>query len=61
MIYVYNSYNKAIHTYIGKSPFETHFGCFPPSPLDIVHGQEGGVREDLIEDALREKKKCSKD
>ena len=32
------SYNRAVHTSTGKSPFETCFGYFPPSPLDVVYG-----------------------
>jgi hypothetical protein len=32
MIYIQHSYNRSIHAYIGKSPFETLFGYFPPSP-----------------------------
>ena len=39
-------------TYTSKSSFETCFGYFTPSPLDITYGQHGG-REDLIGDALR--------
>jgi hypothetical protein len=56
MIYIQHSYIRAIHTSIGKSPFETFFWYFPPSPLDVVYGQQGGVREDLTGDALKEKK-----
>jgi hypothetical protein len=36
------------------SPFETFFGYFPPSHLDVVYRQQGGVREDLTGDALKE-------
>jgi hypothetical protein len=57
MIYIQHSYNRAIHTSTGKSPFETCFGYFPPSPLDVVYGQQGGVREDIIiGEALKVKK-----
>jgi hypothetical protein len=38
MIYIQHSFNRAVHAYIGKSPFETCFGYFPPSPLDVVYG-----------------------
>jgi hypothetical protein len=47
------SYNRGIHTSIGKSPFENCFGYFPPSPLDVVYGKKGGVGEELKGDALR--------
>jgi hypothetical protein len=53
MVYIQHSYNRAVHTSTGKSPFETCFGYFPPSPLDIAYGKQGGVREDLTGDALR--------
>ena len=36
--------------------FESFFGYFTPSPLDVVYGKQGGVREDLTEDALRVEK-----
>jgi hypothetical protein len=55
LIYIQHSYNITVHTSIGKSPFETFFGYFPPSPLDVVY-QRRGVREDLIGDALKEEK-----
>jgi hypothetical protein len=51
-----HSYNRKFHTSISKSPFETFFSYFPPSPLDVVYGKQGGVRENLTEDALKEKK-----
>jgi hypothetical protein len=47
LIYIQHSYNIAVHTSICKSPFETCFGYFPPSPLDVVYGNQGGVSEDL--------------
>jgi hypothetical protein len=53
MIYIYKSYNILFQTFIGKSPFETCFGYFPPSPLDVLYGKQEGVREDLIGYALR--------
>jgi hypothetical protein len=56
MIYIQKYYNISIHTSTGKSPFETCFGYFPPSPLDVVYGQQRGVREDLTGDALKAKK-----
>jgi hypothetical protein len=56
MIYIQQPYNRAVHTSTSKSPFETCFGYLPPSPLDVVYGQQGGVREDLTRDALKEKK-----
>jgi hypothetical protein len=56
IIYTQYSYNRLVHTSTSKSPFETFFGYFPPSPLDVVYGQQGGDREDLIRDALQEEK-----
>jgi hypothetical protein len=53
MIYIQHLYNRSIHTSTGKSPFETFFGYFPPSHLDVVHGLEGVVRKDLTGDALK--------
>lgn len=53
MVYIKQFYNIAIYTFIGKFPFETYFGYFPLSPLDIAYGKQG-VREDLTRDALRE-------
>jgi len=38
-------YNREIHTSNGTPRFETFFGYFPPSPLDVVYGQQGGVRK----------------
>jgi hypothetical protein len=55
LIYTQHSYNRAVHPYTDKSPFETCFGYFPPSPLDVVYGQQG-VREDLTRDALKVEK-----
>jgi hypothetical protein len=46
MIYIQHSYNKAVHTSTGKSPFETCFGYFLPLPLDVLYRQQG-VGEDL--------------
>jgi hypothetical protein len=54
MIYIQHSYNRAIHTSTGKSPFETFFGYFPPSTLDVVYVQQGGVREELTRDEFKE-------
>jgi hypothetical protein len=56
MIYRQLSYNKAVDTSTGKPPFENFFGYFPPSTLDVVYGQQGGVRGDLTRDALRVEK-----
>jgi hypothetical protein len=55
-IYIQHSYNRAVHTSTSKSPFETCFGYFPPSPLDVVYGQQSEVKEDLTGDALRAEK-----
>jgi len=56
MVYIQHSYNISFHTSIGKSPFKNSFGCLPPSHLDIAYVKQGGVREDIRRDALREKK-----
>jgi len=52
MIYIQHSYNVAICTSSGRSPFETCFGNFPPSCLDVVYGKEG-VREDITRETLK--------
>jgi hypothetical protein len=54
-IYIQHSYNIEVHTSIGKSYFETCFGYFPPSPLDVVYGKKG-VMEDFTREALKEEK-----
>jgi hypothetical protein len=53
LIYIQYFYNKSFHTSTGKSPFETFFGYFPPSPLYIVYGKQIGMGEDLTRDALQ--------
>jgi hypothetical protein len=53
LIYIQHSYNRELHTSIDNSPFETCFGYLPPSSLDIVHGQQGGVSEDIIGETLK--------
>ena len=53
MIYIQHSDNREIHTSTSTSPFETCFGYFPPSPLDVVYGKQGEVREDLTGYALK--------
>jgi hypothetical protein len=60
LICIQYSYNRAVHTSTGKSPLETCFGYFPPSPLDVVYEQQRGVREDLIGDALKKEKNVEK-
>jgi hypothetical protein len=60
LIYKQHSYNRAVHTYTSKSPFETCFEYFPPSPLYVVYGKQGGVREELTGDALKEEKNVEK-
>jgi len=57
MIYIKHSYNRESHTYIDKSPFEACFGYFIPY---VVYGKQGGVREDLTEDSLKEEKNVEK-
>jgi hypothetical protein len=56
LIFPQHFYNRAVHTSTSKSPFGTCFGYFPPSPLDVVYGHQGGVREDLTGDSLKEEK-----
>jgi hypothetical protein len=56
LIYIQHSYNTEIYTSTRKLLFVTWFGYFPPSPLDVVYGQQRGVREDLREDALKVEK-----
>ena len=52
LIYIQHSHNKEIYTSIGKSPFEAFFGYLLDSPLDVVYGQQEGVREDTTSEAL---------
>jgi hypothetical protein len=40
IVYIQHSYNRALHSSTNKSPFETCFGYLPPSPFDIVYGQQ---------------------
>jgi hypothetical protein len=42
-----------IHTSTSKSPFETFFGYFSPSPLDVAYGIQRGVREDITKESLK--------
>ena len=60
MIYIQHSYNIAVHTSTGNSNFETFFGYFPPSPLDVVYGKKGGFKEDLTLVALKVEKTVEK-
>jgi hypothetical protein len=39
-IYIQHSYNRELHSSTNKSPFETCFGYLPPSPFDIIYGQQ---------------------
>jgi hypothetical protein len=47
-------YTKAMHTLTNKSPFENCLGYFPPFPLDVIYGQQGGAREDTTREALED-------
>jgi hypothetical protein len=47
LIYIQHSYNIVVNTSTSKCPFETCYGYFPPFPLDVVYGQQGGVMEDI--------------
>jgi len=40
IVYIQHSYNRSLHYSTDKSPFETCFGYFPPSPLDTVYGKK---------------------
>jgi tagatose-1,6-bisphosphate aldolase non-catalytic subunit AgaZ/GatZ len=41
--YVQHAYNRAIHSYTHRYPFETCFGYFPKSPLDFIFGKDSIV------------------
>jgi hypothetical protein len=56
MIYIQHSSNRVVHTSTSKSPFENFFGYFPHSPLDVVYGHQGGVREEIIGEVLKVEK-----
>jgi len=56
MIYIYLSYNRAIHTSTGKSPFETFFGYFSPSALDYAYELQLGVMEDMTGESVKTEK-----
>lgn len=38
--YVQHTYNQALHSSTGISPFETCFGYLPKSPMDFLFGEE---------------------
>jgi hypothetical protein len=59
LIYTQNTYNRRVHTSIGKSPSENFFLYFLVSPLDVIYGKKG-VREDITRDASREEKNVEK-
>jgi len=40
--YVQHSYNRAVHSSMQHSPFETCFGYLPRDPFDMVFGREDG-------------------
>jgi hypothetical protein len=40
LFYIQHSYNRSLDSSTGKSPLEIGFGYLPPSPLDIVYGQQ---------------------
>ena len=45
---------------MGKFPFKICFGYFPPSSFNVVYGHQGGVTNNSIGDALKERKKMLK-
>jgi len=49
---IQHSYHRVVHGRTNKFLFETCFGYFPPSPLDVVYGKEGGVREETTGEEL---------
>jgi hypothetical protein len=53
MMYIQQYYKQLVHTSTDKSHFETCFGYLMPYPLDIVYGQQRGVREDTRGEALK--------
>ena len=55
-LYIQHSYNIKVHTSISKSPLETFFGYFPPSPLDLIYGQHGREKEDTTREVLKDKR-----
>ena len=40
LVYIQHSNNRAIHTSISKTPFESCFAYLPPSHFDCVFGQQ---------------------
>jgi hypothetical protein len=56
MIYIQHSYIRAIQTSTSKSPFETFFEYFPPSPLYVVYGQQRSMQEYTTKEALKDEK-----
>jgi hypothetical protein len=52
--YVQHAYNNAIHSSTMRSPFETCFGYFPRSPLDLSIGKDSV--EDGCNDPNKDKK-----
>ena len=41
--YVQHAYNQAMHSSTQRSPFETCYGYFPRSPLDIIFKKQSIV------------------
>jgi hypothetical protein len=60
MIYIQHSYNREVYTSTMKSPFEKKNRYFPPSPLDVICGQQGGVMEDIAREVLKVEKNVEK-
>jgi len=56
--YIQHSYNRAIHSSIHKSPFETYFGYLPPSSFDYVFGKQNNEEDSLEKEAKQAKKIC---
>ena len=52
--YVQHAYNRVVHSSTQSSPFETCFGYFPKTPLDLNYAREVGSSTSKDEDkALR--------
>ena len=51
--YVQHAYNRAMHSSTQSSPFETCFGYFPKTPLDLTYGREVDSSASKDEDKAR--------
>ena len=51
--YVQHAYNRAMDSSTQSLPFETCFGYFPKTPLDLTYGREGDSSASKDEDKAR--------